>query len=998
MRGWLLVTLCVGASGCVCAVGNPETGDSGTASDSGADSGLTSDAGSEDAGRPDSGHADAGLRDAGEHDAGLSDASTTDAGEIDGGRTDAGGSDAGTIDSGTVDSGICSNDPGCSNAGEMACDPAGSNEIGTCTLVGECLKVTGLAACPSMRQTCSIGANACKCAIDPLCPNGANGASCGTNNNVVTCAQDSGGCVYASSNLSCMAPTTCTGSAPNAQCTCPAAGSGVGQGCSTAGATQCDATTNNVDTCTAQSTCLVWQQSSNCVSQGLLCETTSMVSACECPVYVGTDFYADSVGGSPSGSAPYPTGAQSPAACRFKKLGDAVGAANASGPGAQAIATGFVTGGTPETFSGETLPLTVDNGVTLTTTDSPLNPANYHLDFDSSTAPSAILLSGGSTFSGFTVTNAGGNPAGDAVDLSCAKGGTVEIDSVLLVGASPNGDITNGLNVSGSCTVTTTELSAQNFKGAGVLVSAAASSASTSLSGGTISANATGLQLTLGQLTLTNVAVSNSTGVGIDDVPGGGDTVLAVTGGKVNASAQDGIIVNAGTGATVASKVTITSTNVTGNVTGGGAHAGITVLARTASLVGVNVHANEGTGLLVSTSPGGTTSPQVTVTSGTAAAHFDANAGVGSNGITVTAGTLTATSATASNNIGAGAHVAGDATHATFHGCTFNGNGTVSELANGVEVESGTVTIDTGSVLDGNTHHGLEIVAGSVTVTGTPSASIDFSTNGINGVDVPAGGAVTVGLTEINSHNNGNHGLEVNNANGTGRGGSIIVQGSTFSDNKLAGIYVDQSAATTTIGDSLTISGCTFAGNTHSINVAPLGTATVWATIQQNTMTGATDTALLVTGTSGSSLSITGNDINKNNAVTLNGTQLAGGVILTGTPPDTWTFTTNLVHGNQGDQVLAIASNTGGATGTWNLSTSLLCASCVNANTFSCYDDGVAPGYVGVVALGGVTVSATGDQWQNSPPKSGQDYATYLGGTVNVGCDCGASTLTCPVP
>ncbi len=58
----------------------------------------------------------------------------------------------------------------------------------------------------------------------------------------------------------------------------------------------------------------------DCAAQGLTCATSSGKSACVCPAPTGAIVYVDPVA---SAESPAPSGAESPAGCRFKRIGDA---------------------------------------------------------------------------------------------------------------------------------------------------------------------------------------------------------------------------------------------------------------------------------------------------------------------------------------------------------------------------------------------------------------------------------------------------------------------------------------------------------------------------------------------------------------------------------------------------------------------------------------------------------------------------------------------------
>ena len=101
-----------------------------------------------------------------------------------------------------------------------------------------------------------------------------------------------------------------------------------------------------------------------------------------------------------NGTHPYPTGIATPAACRFATLTH--GMDQVGSPGT-VIA---ISANPPVAFTGETFPLVVKTGVTLTTADATPNPANYSIEFDDAAA-TAVSLAAGSSITGFGVEQTG---------------------------------------------------------------------------------------------------------------------------------------------------------------------------------------------------------------------------------------------------------------------------------------------------------------------------------------------------------------------------------------------------------------------------------------------------------------------------------------------------------------------------------------------------------------------------------------------------------------
>jgi hypothetical protein len=905
-------------------------------------SGLSCDSGITDSGTADSGSTDAGTN--------ADSGSKTDSGTT----TDSGS----TPDSGPIDAGC--NAPGCTGAGENCALTDGGSEILNCALVNGCLQVSGT---PTI----------------------------------------------------CTSPEVCTTSAGTATCACPATGTALNSGCAPQNATQCDSATGNIDTCNSVGGCLVWQQTTSCSTSGLVCASSNASLVCQCPAYTGSSFYADAFNGSTTGALPFPTGAQSPLVCRFKKLGDALSAANAKGTGSQAIASGFVTNGAAMVFTRETLPLTVSDGVTLTTSDVPLTPADYVIDFDSSTASAAVVLTGGgvgstTTFSGFTVQNAGGMAGADAVDLACTSGGSIKLDTDILNGASQRTTLTNGLNVSGTCAVTTNALDVEGFTNDGVLVAPSNNTTTIGMTGGTIggaatAANGIGIQLSTGALSLTNVVVSDSTTVGINDTPNGGDAALTMTGGQVVGSGQEGILVALGTGATAASTVSITGTEITGNNTSAGALPGVWIQARNAVFDGVNVHANTGGGVLVEAVAAGPSPPTATVTSVSAVSHFDSNiAGASTfNGTGFRArltGQVTLSGATFSNNAGSGAHA--ENSPVTFQGGTFNANAVDGLDVFGVGANA---IVDEGSAITNNGAVGIDHFGGLLTVTGTAAVPVAITGNGAQGVlidDTYNSNPAQAGFTGtfLSVSGNGSWGISVHNTDGANppHGEPVSIMNSSFSKNAAAAVYSDLAEPTTGNVNSLVVSANTFGAGFRAVHIAPANAGAVTATIQNNKVRAQTDVGFWIAGTASCILTISGNDISGCGTSAAAGLHNAGGIWFSGTPPTTLSFTGNLIHGNLNDQV--VVGGTNAATGAWNLSGSACGAA--TENQIYCYSTSGLGLYDGSAAT--ATVTATDVAWQDATPSCGTDYGTSLGCTSlgavivmdSTGGPCGTGIATCP--
>src|SRR5207248_1820352 len=102
----------------------------------------------------------------------------------------------------------------------------------------------------------------------------------------------------------------------------------------------------------------------HCGTGGLTCGTKAGTTpACQCPENAGTDVYVDPTAGSDTASGVFPTGIQSPAACRYASITKALSVVGSPGRIVADSAT------LPATFTGETFPMTIPASVTLTTAD-----------------------------------------------------------------------------------------------------------------------------------------------------------------------------------------------------------------------------------------------------------------------------------------------------------------------------------------------------------------------------------------------------------------------------------------------------------------------------------------------------------------------------------------------------------------------------------------------------------------------------------------------------
>jgi len=409
----------------------------------------------------------------------------------------------------------CPSDQGCGNDGRCGaaalacpghtiagqCIPGTSclgGELATCTATGGvCSTGPVTTPCPAHQQ-CTSSASAASCACVPTRCNATTSSFCSTGGQVVTCAQDAPpatGCWYEASSTACGDPgKACVenGSSGSAACVCPTVNA-----CTTLGATQCGATGQQVLRCgpvVAGSTCLTWQAETNCASSSLSCRA----GACVCPDNPGPLYVADAVNGSPAGAPPIPTGLDSPAACRYRTLADALASANLRGSGATVRARGWsasVPGGVV-VFS-EAGALSIGAGVAVTTDDAVPAIGHYAITTAAALTGAFVTVGPGSSVSGFEIRNEASTGAGIAT--SCpnpADVGPVTFATMRIAAASggtPIVRLASGVHLTGYCPAS---LSGVTVAGAvtGILAEAEAG-APTTMTGGAVTGNGTGVAI-----------------------------------------------------------------------------------------------------------------------------------------------------------------------------------------------------------------------------------------------------------------------------------------------------------------------------------------------------------------------------------------------------------------------------------------------------------------------------------------------------------------------
>lgn len=326
-------------------------------------------------------------------------------------------------------------------------------EQSTCGAHQECHADVGACECPAagcgdFRECRAVtGGTDCECRPDGGCTQA--GTRCSLDGTSTVACQQDDGCLHPLEAVPCPDPgMTCSGTLPDASCTCPGDGPGEGDGCGlTAGLASCAGTTQL--TCQPKvpsSSCLVWKKVEDCSLAGLQCSAAG-AGACVCPALTPSPrtIYADASAGRREGLTV--TGVQTPL-CRFAKLADAVAVA-AAGDTVQATGAN-----PPVTFREGTL--FVPNGVVVTTSDATPTPTNFVIEPEDSVAGQTfITLRPGSTLRGFDVRNR--SATGSAVVASCSGGpdtDTVSVESIRIDGqgtVTPSSHFKHGIRLDGNC-------------------------------------------------------------------------------------------------------------------------------------------------------------------------------------------------------------------------------------------------------------------------------------------------------------------------------------------------------------------------------------------------------------------------------------------------------------------------------------------------------------------------------------------------------------------
>ena len=307
----------------------------------------------------------------------------------------------------------------------------------------------GQPASCSANQACDATSGTCKCKDDPACGTPPTaGDFCPTQGGAThsSCNQGADGCFTVTSGTACAAGMTCQTTTAGAvvpagtACGCapaPSDPSGKTVALNGTGCTMADATAGTrvgsakddaILTCKATAGgCYTWQITTSCTSQQLTGGTDPVTSlpACVCKTpAVANQYYVDPDPEMSTFMTGQPTGAQFPAACRFRTLTTAFAQKGVTEVIAQHTTSSNVhfktKAGSPGVSncnapnSCEVFPMDIPAGVHVYTSDQgSFNPLHYVIDVDATTSAGyAVKLNDKAFFEGYTVDASGTNGSG----------------------------------------------------------------------------------------------------------------------------------------------------------------------------------------------------------------------------------------------------------------------------------------------------------------------------------------------------------------------------------------------------------------------------------------------------------------------------------------------------------------------------------------------------------------------------------------------------------
>jgi filamentous hemagglutinin len=546
----------------------------------------------------------------------------------------------------------------------------------------------------------------------------------------------------------------------------------------------------------AASGCKIWQAATHCATNGLTCGSKAGAgAACQCPENGGTDVYVDPGAGSDVVGGLFPTGIQSPAACRYATLTNGLTKVGAPGRVIAISAT------LPATFGGETFPLNIPAGVSVMTADATFNASDYVIAFGG--AAEAVILNNGTALRGFSI-----NGSGTAAALIVCNAGSTILDTLLLNG---NSTVADGVDLGGTCAATLMNaVTIGQLAGVGLNVS---SSAATNLTGTTtISAAQIGVQLSNGSLTASGLHADGNRRYGML-VPGTatGAPLLNLNQSSASGNGSSGVFA----GISLA-KGSLTASNTT--VAGNG---GIGIELNTTATHQLTSVMAQGNGTISGASVGvALTAGTVVATGLTASSNTD-------SGVSVSGGTATLTGSTLDQNTGRGLILTGAGSAVTVSGGELSKNG-----QSGISAGGGTLNVGGGTILAGNGSSGISLTGATAVVT-----SVNVHDNFQHGVLVNSGNSapINIGPGATLDHNGGDGILVDTSPLTAGGANSLTVDTVTISNSAKFGIYLQGDT-----GDvAATVKGSTITGNGDvGLLVEEGATATTSEAIQNNDVNG----------------------------------------------------------------------------------------------------------------------------------------------------------------
>ena len=610
---------------------------------------------------------------------------------------------------------IASTNPPCScpapiacTPGQQRCNPATGNPETCQTGAGGCPSWVQSATCNATHQTCQVGGTgtaSCVCNAAPGCSAATFGSSfCPTSGGttVQSCTIDgASGCFYLTAPVSC----------PSTQQTCVAAGGNGTAGTCTCPGTSCTPGTTSCTTGTALQACIRdvplgcgVVTNTDCPTNfgsGSIC--TGAPAHCTCPAPTGSTLVVDAT----SGDDVSGTGASSPPQCAFRSITKAMAQ---TGVGTTFTQISARTGTYSAATTGETFPINLKAGVTLTTATVPAAGTPYQI---SGSGPVNLAPRGAinativftaattATLSNFTVSAAGA--ASDV--FACNAGRPVLSGATFTQGQ-------RGIGIYGSCApMLTNTTTSQNSQVGIVSASSAPTSAPVNIGNHISDRDDDGVYVRSGSVVVNMLEVRAAQGNRL----GGGDGVLVVpanlgvttpvsfvaTGLNIHDGAGDGLRVDRGAG------FGLTTVSVASSAIARQNGVGILLLDGSPTFTGTSSADNGNEGIdsdVDANSPGHT----VTFNGGSVTGNCTAGAcrGIVSRSGTFLLSGANGAPATVSSNRGVGLeHIGGNFTGSFVTFASNTNDGALIDLNNGETFRCS----DCNSAL--NSNHGFEVRA-----------------------------------------------------------------------------------------------------------------------------------------------------------------------------------------------------------------------------------------------------------------------------------------------